>query len=189
LSERVNEKEIICVICPNSCRLSVWRDSSTDEVQVTGYQCPRGKDYGIAEYTNPVRMLITTMQVEGGVLPVIPVRSTEAIPKAKIFEAIKIVNEATCEAPIKMGQILIKDIANTGIDVIASRDLPVMTQGVQACYPKYDESDLNDTLQYTLVEHFYGGRLHLSETERDKIESVKSALLERLKYFGLKTDL
>ncbi len=188
MSERVNEKEIICVICPNSCRLSVWRDPNTDEVQVSGFQCPRGKDYGIAEYSNPVRMLITTMQVEGGVLPVIPVRSIEAIPKAKIFEAIKIVNEATCEAPIFMGDILIKDICGSGIDVIASRDMPVLEEGIQACYPKYDESNLHDTLHYTLVEQFYGGRLHLSETEREKIELVKSSLLERLKYFGLKTE-
>ncbi len=188
MSERVNEKEIICVICPNSCRLTVWRDATTDEVQVKGFQCARGKDYGVAEYTNPVRMLITTMQVEGGAIPVIPVRSTEPIPKAKIFEAIKIVNETSCEAPVAMGDILLKNICKSGVDVIASRDVPALTEGLQACYPKYDESNLQETLHYTLVEQFYGGRLHLSESEQERIELVKTSLLKRLKYFGLKPE-
>ena len=46
MSERVDEKQFVCVICPNSCRLTVWRDRATNEVKVEGNQCPRGKVYG-----------------------------------------------------------------------------------------------------------------------------------------------
>ncbi len=124
-SNEVVEKEIICVICPNSCRLKVSQDPKTKEINVEGYLCPRGKKYGISEFSNPVRMLITTMRVEKGKLPVIPVRSTEAIPKSLLIEAVKMVNDTHCLAPIKMGDILIDNILNTRISVIASRDIDV----------------------------------------------------------------
>ena len=119
----INEKEIICVICPNSCRLTVSEEKDTKEIKVEGHLCPRGKKYGISEYSNPVRMLITTMRIEDGKLPIIPIRSTEAIPKSLLLDAVKIVNEEHCIAPIKMGEILIDNILNTGISVVASRNL------------------------------------------------------------------
>ena len=124
-NKEVNEKEIICVICPNSCRLKVTQNPNTKEITVEGHLCPRGKKYGISEFSNPVRMLITTMRVENGKLPIIPIRSTEAIPKSLLLEAVKIVNDTHCIAPIKMGDILIDNILNTKISVIASRDIDV----------------------------------------------------------------
>ncbi|MHA1720488.1 MAG: DUF1667 domain-containing protein [Promethearchaeota archaeon] len=117
------EKDIVCVICPNSCRLKVTQDIETKEINVEGNLCPRGKKYGISEFSNPVRMLITTMRIENGKLPVIPVRSVEAIPKHLLLDAIKIVNDTYCTAPIKMGDVLIENILNTKIPVIASRDM------------------------------------------------------------------
>ena len=124
-NNEVNEKEIICVICPNSCRLKVSQDPKTKEINVKGHLCPRGKKYGISEFSNPVRMLITTMRVEKGTLPVIPVRSIEPIPKLLLLEAVKLVNDTHCVAPIKMGDILIDNVLNTKISVIASRDIDV----------------------------------------------------------------
>ena len=124
-SNKLNEKEIICVVCPNSCRLKVSQDPKTKEINVEGNLCPRGKKYGISEFSNPVRMLITTMRVENGKLPVIPVRSTDGIPKKLLLEAVKIVNDTHCLAPIKMGDVLINNILNTKISVIASRNIDV----------------------------------------------------------------
>ena len=118
-----NERQITCIVCPNSCRLSVWVDEKTNDIKVTGYTCPRGKEYGINEYTHPVRMLITTMRIENGPLPVIPVRTKIAIPKPKLFEAIAAVNAVSVKAPIKMGQVIIPNVCGTGVDVIASRDM------------------------------------------------------------------
>jgi CxxC motif-containing protein len=122
-SPREKQQKFTCVTCPNSCRLTVWTDPGSTEVHVEGNTCPRGKDYGINEYTNPVRMIITTMRIEGGILPVIPVRSKLTIPKAKIKEVFAIINKAVCQAPVTMGQVLISNIANTGVDIIASRDI------------------------------------------------------------------
>jgi len=121
--ERKDEREIICVVCPNSCRLTVWKDFE-EKVHILGNQCVRGITYGESEYLNPVRMVITTMRIEGAPYPVIPVRSEVPIPKSLIFQAIKSINKQVCHAPIKMGDILIEDILGTKISIIASRSMP-----------------------------------------------------------------
>ncbi len=122
LNDKQNKKEFICIICPNSCRLTIWQNND-DEIQIEGYQCLRGKTYGIAEYTNPTRMIITTMKINNGILPIIPVRSQFPISKYDIKKIMKIINKTECQAPIKMGDILIGNIIESGIDIIASRDL------------------------------------------------------------------
>jgi len=120
--ERKDEREIICVVCPNSCRLTVWKDSE-DNVNIIGNQCARGITYGESEYLNPVRMVITTMRIEGASYPVIPVRSEQPISRSLIFQAIKLINQQVCQAPVKMGDILIENILGTKISIIASRSM------------------------------------------------------------------
>ncbi|MHA1341529.1 MAG: DUF1667 domain-containing protein [Promethearchaeota archaeon] len=117
-----DKKDFVCIICPNSCRLHV-EVTANGELEISGYQCKRGYEYGIQEFLEPKRMLITTMKIKNGILPVIPVRSDKELPKEKIFEAIEVVNNYEVEAPVKMGQVLIENLLNLGINVIASRDM------------------------------------------------------------------
>lgn len=176
--KRINEREIICVICPNSCRLTVWQDTE-GEVHVTGNKCNRGMEYGKSEYTNPVRMLITTMRVEGGVLPVIPVRSEKPIPKELLLKAVKRVNESFCTAPIKMGQVLMENILETGVSVIASRDLEQDLEKLQAC-SIYDEMTADEVIEQTIIEDIFQGKRILKPEEEKLKEQFKNHLLERL---------
>ena len=118
-----DSEKIICIICPNSCRLEVVMNND-DSITVTGHTCPRGEEYGKNEFIAPVRTIITTMRINNGVLPVIPVKSNKPIPKEKIFEAMNIINKTPIDAPIKMGQIIIPNILGLdGINIIASRDM------------------------------------------------------------------
>jgi CxxC motif-containing protein len=114
--------EIICIICPNSCKLHVFEDDK-GEIQVEGYGCSRGIQYGKDEYTAPKRTLITTVRIENGELPVLPVRSKIGIPKEELFKAMKVVNHVTAKAPIKMGDVVIPNLLGLGIEVIASRSM------------------------------------------------------------------
>ena len=103
--------------------MTVWMDAVTHEVKIEGFTCPQGKEYGLNEYKNPLRTIITTMRIEGSLLPLVPVRSVKPIPKTKLSDAMKIINNAVCKAPVKMGDVLIKNILDTGIDVVACRDM------------------------------------------------------------------
>jgi CxxC motif-containing protein len=177
--ERINEKDIICVVCPSSCRLTVWRDSITDEVFVRGNLCLRGKEYGTNEYTNPVRMLITTMRIDDGNLPVIPVRSTEPIPKDLLIDAVKLVNGSVCHAPVKMGDILIRNIFHSGIDVIASRNMDKV-KAIKDLRSNIDEVMIQK-VHSTLLTAFYGNAPNISKADANKLKEVEIQILKDLK--------
>ena len=113
------KKELICISCPMGCHLKV----NTETKEVTGNTCKRGKAYGINEVTNPVRVVTTTVKVKDGELPVIPVKTKEPISKELNFKAMEILNSIEVEAPISMGDIIVKDILGTGVDVVAARNL------------------------------------------------------------------
>lgn len=113
------KKELICISCPLGCHLTVDSENKT----VTGNTCKRGEVYGLNEVINPVRVITSTVKIEGARLPVLPVKTNDAIPKNMNFEAMKIINSVTCTATIKVGDVIIKDILGTGIDVVAARSL------------------------------------------------------------------
>lgn len=113
------EKELICICCPKGCHLKV----NIEENNVTGNGCKRGAEYGINEVTNPVRVVTTTAKVMDGVLPVVPVKTKEPIPKGLNFKCMEVINKCTVEAPVKIGDIVVKNILGTGIDVVACRNV------------------------------------------------------------------
>jgi CxxC motif-containing protein len=113
--------EIICVACPKGCRLEVQRESG--EILVSHAGCKRGIDYAIGEVTDPRRMVASTVRIRGGLHPLIPVYTSAPVPKDKIFELLDLIRAFEVQAPVKAGQILIQDALQTGIDVIASRDM------------------------------------------------------------------
>ncbi len=116
-------KEMICVSCPLGCMLSVELNDKNEVMSVSGNTCKRGEQYAIDECTNPVRMLTSTMKVHGGKLPVIPVKTSKPIPKGKMFECMEIINSVSVDAPVKMGEVLISNICDTGADIIATNEM------------------------------------------------------------------
>lgn len=113
------KKELICILCPLGCNLTVDIENKI----VTGNTCKRGEVYGINEVINPVRVITSTVKVIGGNLPVLPVKTNGAIPKGLNFEAMKIINDITVVAPIKLGDIIIKNILNTGVDLVSTKSM------------------------------------------------------------------
>lgn len=112
--------EMICIACPVGCRLKI---NEGNEIEVLDAKCERGKTYGVKEMTNPTRILTSTMKVEGGTSKRIPVRTALDIPKDKLLDCMKQINTVTLKAPIDMGQVLIKDVLGTGVNIVASRSM------------------------------------------------------------------
>lgn len=118
------QKNIICVACPMGCPVTVEIADNGEIISVTGNTCKRGDAYARTEFTNPVRSLATTVRVNDGIYNVVPCKSAGALPKDKIMDCMEIINKASAEAPVKLGDILIKDILGTGIDIIATNHCP-----------------------------------------------------------------
>lgn len=112
-------KEFICIICPNGCRVTV-----DDEGNISGNKCPRGEAYVRQESTHPQRTLTSTCKVVGSELyRVVPCKTNGPIPKEMIFDVMNEINKAEVKFPVLMNEILIKNVLNTGIDVVATKEL------------------------------------------------------------------
>jgi CxxC motif-containing protein len=114
-------KDIRCIVCPTGCLVHV--ENINGELIIEGHSCNRGEEYAREEFIAPKRILTTTIRVENGFLPLIPVRSDKAIPKEKLQETLEEIAKKTVKAPIKMGDILIKKVLGLDINIIASRNL------------------------------------------------------------------
>jgi len=114
-------KVIRCIVCPTGCQIKAIKKGS--EISFEGYTCKRGLEYAQQEYYAPKRILTTTIRVENGFLSLIPVRSNVPILKDKLRDALNEIAQAEVKAPIKMGDVLIENILELDVNIIASRDL------------------------------------------------------------------
>ncbi|WP_408954703.1 DUF1667 domain-containing protein [Natroniella sp. ANB-PHB2] len=117
------KKELItCISCPLGC--DVEFEVAEGEIKNTeGNRCSKGKEYVSNEYFNPTRVLPTTVRVAGGVLPLIPVKTEEAIPKELLEVAMRELAKVELQAPVKLGDVVIENILDTEVNVVATRDL------------------------------------------------------------------
>ena len=122
MSETSVIKVIRCIVCPTGCEIQAKKDQNGDIV-FEGYTCKRGLEYAEQEFYEPKRILTTTIRVENGFLPLVPVRTDKPILKDKLNDALEIIAKTVLNAPITMGDVLIKDILNSGANIIASRNL------------------------------------------------------------------
>ncbi|MDP4152444.1 MAG: DUF1667 domain-containing protein [Bacillota bacterium] len=116
-------RKLPCIICPVGCEITVVLEDGKVE-SITGNSCRRGEKYAGSEVLTPVRTLTTTVKVltDGGAR-VIPVRTEQPIPKAILFDAMREINKITLKAPVRVGEVVLKDILGTGVNVIATSNL------------------------------------------------------------------
>ncbi|MBQ7879998.1 MAG: DUF1667 domain-containing protein [Clostridia bacterium] len=116
------KKEIICTVCPRGCHVIVDGDGK-NIVSIDGYGCKRGLTYAEAEYSDPVRILTTTVKVEGKANELLPVRSKIPMPQAKLFECMEILKKTTAKLPVKRYDVIVQDVCGTGVDIVATKDV------------------------------------------------------------------
>ena len=114
------KKEIICTICPRGCRIEVEGDGKNIQ-SAQGYSCQRGLEYANTEYSNPVRILTTTVKITGLESDLLPVRSTKPLPKEKLFECMEVIRKTSVNVPVKRYDVVISDICGTNIDIVATK--------------------------------------------------------------------
>jgi CxxC motif-containing protein len=113
--------ELTCIVCPRGCRIQVWEEEGVHRCE--GNQCIRGEVYAIQEVTEPRRMFTSTVQLKGSRLKRCPVVSSSAIRKEDIFKLVDILENVVLEAPVALNQVVIENVLESGIDIIASRSI------------------------------------------------------------------
>ena len=117
-----------CTTCPSECLLTVEVDRDSNDAlmgvrSVTGNSCPRGDTFAHQELTCPMRVLTTTVAVSGSDEALLPVRTAEAIPLELHAQAIDLIRGVVVDAPIRMGDVVLKNLLDTSINLIASLDI------------------------------------------------------------------
>ena len=113
-------KTVSCIICPNSCTIEI--DEKT--LKANGNKCPRGLEYAKQEITDPHRSVTSTVKTTFKHFPVLSCRTSQAVSKAKVMEVMKAINEVVIKDYVKVGDVLVRNIANTGVDLIATNNIP-----------------------------------------------------------------
>lgn len=115
-------REMICINCPMGCRLTV-DDSDKTNIKVSGNTCPRGVTYAVNEVTSPKRMVTGSVKVKGGTIPMVSVKTREAIPKGLIFDSLELLKKVELTAPVVIGDVVVADICGCGVDFIATKNV------------------------------------------------------------------
>ena len=115
------EKEMICINCPVGCRLTVSVEGGKVG-SVTGNLCPRGEEYARQEAVDPLRVLTSLMRIEGQERP-FSVKSSAPIPKRLLFDCVNEIFAHKAALPIHVGDIIIKNVCNTGKDIISTQEV------------------------------------------------------------------
>lgn len=116
-------KELVCITCPMSCHIQVEIDERNQIKRVMGNSCPRGEKYVRKELTHPERMLTSTVRIEGGIYPMLPVMTDRTIPKDKIYDVMNEIKKIRIQAPVKYRDLIIENVCGTGANIIASRNM------------------------------------------------------------------
>ncbi|MBN1680262.1 MAG: DUF1667 domain-containing protein [Anaerolineae bacterium] len=114
----------LCIGCPLGCRLEVESDDGDNVVEVRGWTCKKGDAYARQEHIDPRRMVTTTVRVNGGRWARVPVKTSDAVPKGQVEAICRALRSVTLAAPVRMGDVIVRDVFGTGADIVATRDMP-----------------------------------------------------------------
>jgi CxxC motif-containing protein len=123
------QKNMICITCPKGCTLEVTQDGKT-LVKVSG-GCKRGHEYVEREMTDPRRMIASTVRISNALHPLMPVYTSAPFPKPRIPELLSELRSIEVKAPVRVGQVLVKNVLDTGIDILASRSAISIATGIK----------------------------------------------------------
>jgi len=120
----MNRKELVCIRCPLGCIIEIVIDNGSIQ-KIKGNTCKRGEDYARKEITNPVRTVTSTVGVTGIEDVMVSVKTEKDIPKGKIMDCVKALKDVKVTLPVHIGDVIIEDVAGTGVSIIATKTIEV----------------------------------------------------------------
>lgn len=118
----MEKRELTCIGCPLGCAVTVSMNGG-EVVSVEGNTCKRGAEYARKEVTNPTRIVTSTVVVTGGKDATVSVKTRTDIPKEKIFDCVRALKGVLVSAPVHIGDVVLADVAGTGVDMIATSNV------------------------------------------------------------------
>ena len=111
-------RELTCIVCPRGCNLVVKFNTDGSILEITGNACKRGVTYAENECTHPKRTVTSTVRCADG--RIVAVKTADVVPKERVFDVMREINAARPEGEIKIGDVIIENVAETGVSVVAT---------------------------------------------------------------------
>ena len=118
----IEKKHFTCVTCPVGCEVDVELQNGSI-VSMTGNKCDKVKEFVLQELKEPMRVLTTTVRIEGAKWAMLPVRTDKPIPKRLFLQAIEELAIIDLQAPVHVSEVIVKDIAGSGANIVATRTM------------------------------------------------------------------
>ena len=118
----MERRNLTCIGCPMGCLMTVEMENG-EVISVSGNTCKRGDDYARKEVTHPTRIVTSSVRVTGGTIPMVSVKTAHDIPKEKIMDIMACIEHVTVAAPVKIGDVIVTNAADTGVDMIATKNI------------------------------------------------------------------
>ena len=123
----MRDQKLTCIGCPLGCSISVSLSDNGKVSEITGNTCKKGEEYARKEVTNPSRVVTSIVKINNGDVNMVSVKTAEDIPKGKIFDCMEALKKVTVTAPVQIGEVIIKNVCGTGVDVIATKKVNALT--------------------------------------------------------------
>ena len=123
----MRDQNLTCIGCPLGCSISVSLSDNGEVSEITGNTCKNGEEYAMKEVTNPSRVVTSIVKINNGDVNMVSVKTAEDIPKGKIFDCMEALKKVTVTAPVQIGEVIIKNVCGTGVDVIATKKVNALT--------------------------------------------------------------
>ena len=123
----MRDQNLTCIGCPLGCSISVSLSDNGEVSEITGNTCKKGEEYARKEVTNPSRVVTSIVKINNGDVNMVSVKTAEDIPKGKIFDCMEALKKVTVTAPVQIGEVIIKNVCGTGVDVIATKKVNALT--------------------------------------------------------------
>lgn len=123
----MEEIRLTCINCPLGCELTASVESSR-VLAVACNQCKLGIAYAEKEVVSPMRMATTTVRLGGAAIGAAPVRSASPVPRNKVAACVAALKNTELTAPVRMGQVVFPNICDTGVDMVATREIPASAE-------------------------------------------------------------
>ncbi|WP_041077188.1 DUF1667 domain-containing protein [Thermotoga caldifontis] len=115
-------EKLVCVLCPMGCKIK-YEAVDGKIVSVEGNRCPRGIAYLEDELKEPKRIVPTSVKVLNGEMPLVSVKTSKPIPKRLIPQFMDLIKKVEVQAPVNVGDVIVRNVLNSGADVVATRSV------------------------------------------------------------------
>ena len=114
----MKDRNLTCIVCPRGCNLTVKFNTSGGISEILGNACKRGITYAENECTHPKRTVTSTVRCADG--RIVAVKTADVIPKERVFDAMREINACRPDGEIKIGDVIIENVADTDVAVVAT---------------------------------------------------------------------